>query len=285
MVCLIAATSSLANDPPEQAGDQGQLVWHTDYEKAMRQATEDQKMLLIYFHDTTLTPARKAFETTTLADAGIEKQLETYVLAKLPLDAQVQVQGKPVKLLKHGAFAEMLGRQGVAVIDMAHKKDGIYGHVVSTFPFTQGKFYTKQSLAIILGLPTGTLTQRTMIYAVRMHPERPKSTEGNFHSVLAKEADSHSNYQAAITSQGHHSWETRFHRINASLPGGVLAEEVVAESWPNENLVEACVDCVDSWRQSPGHWSAVRGRHPLFGYDIKRGRNGIWYATGIFGRR
>ena len=63
------------------------------------------------------------------------------------------------------------------------------------------------------------------------------------------------------------------------------AQEVVAESWPNESLVEACVDCVDSWRQSPGHWRAVRSRHPLFGYDIKRGRNGIWYATGIFGRR
>ena len=69
------------------------------------------------------------------------------------------------------------------------------------------------------------------------------------------------------------------------LPGNVLAQEVVAESWPNETLVEACVECVDSWRQSPGHWSAVRSRHPLFGYDIKRGRNGIWYATGIFGLR
>jgi hypothetical protein len=64
-----------------------------------------------------------------------------------------------------------------------------------------------------------------------------------------------------------------------------VAQEIVAESWPNESLVEACIDCVDSWRQSPGHWGAVRANHPLFGYDIKRGRNGIWYATGIFGRR
>ena len=109
------------------------------------------------------------------------------------------------------------------MIDLVHKKPEIYGHVVSTFPFTQGKFYTKQSLAIILGLPEGTLTQRTMIYAVRMHPEAPKSTEGNFNPVLAKEADQHSNYQASITLQGHHSWDTRFHRINASLAGGASA--------------------------------------------------------------
>jgi hypothetical protein len=124
-----------------------------------------------------------------------------------------------------------------------------------------------------------------MIYAVRIHPEGPASTQGQFHTVLAEEAKSHANHQAAILLQGHHSWDSRFHRINAQLPGGVLAQEVVAESWPNESLVEACVDCVDSWRQSPGHWRAVRSRHPLFGYDIKRGRNGIWYATGIFGRR
>jgi hypothetical protein len=59
---------------------------------------------------------------------------------------------------------------------------------------------------------------------------------------------------------------------------------VVAESWPGQELVEACVDCVHSWRQSSGHWSAVQGRQRAFGYDIRRGFNGIWYATGIFGR-
>jgi hypothetical protein len=106
---------------------------------------------------------------------------------------------------------------------------------------------------------------------------------GQLHPVLADEASKHSTYQASITVQGHHSWDSRFQRINSKVGG--LAQEVVAESWPNEGLVDACIDCVQSWRQSPGHWGAVRARQPLFGYDIKRGRNGIWYATGIFGRR
>jgi hypothetical protein len=47
-------------------------------------------------------------------------------------------------------------------------------------------------------------------------------------------------------------------------------------------LVAAAIDCVHSWRQSSGHWSAVRSRHRFYGYDMKRGSNGIWYATGIF---
>ena len=74
-------------------------------------------------------------------------------------------------------------------------------------------------------------------------------------------------------------------RIGQKLPGGLSAQEVVAESWPNESLIDAAVDCVASWRQSPGHWGAVKRRQPLFGYDMRLGRNGIWYATGIFGNR
>jgi hypothetical protein len=259
-------------------------VIHDDYAEAMREAVEDRKMLFIFFHEPSSDGATRAFERLTLADAGVQEQLKRFVVARLPRDAEITVSGKPIRLLDHGAFAEMHQRQGIAIVDLAHARSDYYGHVVSTFPFTPGKYYRKEALSIILDLPPGTLTQRTMIYAVRIHPEAPASTQGQFHTVLADEAKHQSDHQAAILLQGHHSWDTRFHRISAKL-GGALAQEVVAESWPNETLVEACVDCVHSWRQSPGHWGAVRSRHSLFGYDIQRGRNGIWYATGIFGRR
>ena len=278
-VADVAGTESADHDVPAE------LVVHTDYQKAMKEAAEDRKMLFIYFHERRPTAAQRAFEKETLADIEIQEKLKRYVFVRLPRDAEITVDGRRVVLLKHAAFAEMLGRQGVAVIDLAHLRAEYYGHVVSAFPFTPGKYYRKQALSIILDLPSGTLTQRTMIYAVRIHPERPASTQGQFHNVLADEAKRHANHQAAILVQGHHSWDSRFHRINARLPSGVMAQEVVAESWPNESLVEACIDCVHSWRQSPGHWGAVRSRQALFGYDIKRGRNGIWYATGIFGRR
>jgi hypothetical protein len=270
-------TAAVPHEPVAQAV-------FTDYQAAMHEAVVDRKMLFIYFHERRPNAAQRAFEKLTLADRQIKEKLQRYVLLRLPRDASIVKDGVRIELLKHAAFAEMLGRQGVAIVDLAHEGADYYGHVVSTFPFTPGKYYRKEALSIILDLPPGTLTQRTMIYAVRIHPEAPASTQGIFHTALADEAKEHASYQASILSQGHHSWESRFHRINAKLPSGVVAQEVVAESWPNEGLVEACVDCVHSWRQSPGHWGAVRGRHPVFGYDIKRGRNGIWYATGIFGR-
>jgi len=262
-----------------------ELDWLTDYAEAMRLATKEQRNLIIYFHDHGQSAARKAFETRTLANPKIKESLSNYILVDLDKDATVKTAQDTVVLLKHPSFAEMLGRPGVAIVDLTHEHAPYYKHVVSTFPFTAGKYFRTEALAIILDLPPGTLTQRTMIYAVRIHPEAPASTQGQLHNVLADEANRHSTYQASITLQGHHQWDSRFQRINAKLPGGAVAQEVVAESWPNEGLVEACVDCVHSWRQSPGHWGAVRSRQPLFGYDIKRGRNGIWYATGIFGRR
>jgi hypothetical protein len=280
----IAAATHTAAAPVKAAEPTARRI-HTNYRDAMDEATESRKMLFIYFHDPNMTAARRAFETITLPSLEIREKLNGFVYLELPTTAEITSGGETSRLLANPAFAEMLGRPGIAIVDLCHVRADYYGHVVSTFPFTPGKFYRKEALSIILDLPPGTLTQRTMIYAVRIHPEAPKSTQGQFHLALAEEANLHSNHQASIQVQGHHSWDARFHRINAKLPGNALAQEVVAESWPNETLVEACVECVNSWRQSPGHWAAVRSRHPLFGYDIKRGGNGIWYATGIFGLR
>ena len=97
--------------------------------------------------------------------------------------------------------------------------------------------------------------------------------------MLCAEAESHSAHQADIRKQGHHNWQTRSQRIAAGRGG---ASEVCAESWENQDLLDSCVDCVASWRQSSGHWNAVRSPQSAFGYDIRRGSNGIWYATGIF---
>jgi hypothetical protein len=218
-----------------------------------------------------------------LADPAIRAKLDGYVLAKLRLNAQTTVHGKPVTVLRHPAFAEMQARQGLAVVDLQSAGAAYFGQVVFAYPFRPGTYLAPARLQIVLELPPGTLTQRTMVFAVRAHPEKPASTSGNLSPVLVGEAQSHSSHQASIGLQGHHNWDYRFQRINARLPGGLLAQEVVAESWPGQSLVEAAEDCVHCWRQSPGHWEAVRGRHRLFGYDMKRGGNGIWYATGLFG--
>jgi hypothetical protein len=178
-------------------------------------------------------------------------------------------------LLADPALVEMRGGPGLFVVDHAH--DEWRGRIVSILPRTPGRYYRFEPhhLDELASLPPASLTQRSMILAVRLHPERPRSTEGICDHGLCAAAAAHSAHQARIHRQGHHGWGTRSQQL-----GGAVAE-VCAESWEHQDLLDSCVDCVASWRQSSGHWRTVSGSHAAYGYDIRRGTNGIWYATGI----
>jgi len=280
--CWGPASHAMAADK-EKGAKVPVVRWMDNYAKATAAAERQNKMLFIYFRDTEADSPCKRFEAETLQNAEVQAKLRNYVCLKLPIDAKIKLQGRPAKtiaLLEHPAFGEMLGKAGVAVVDY-RAKARVKGDVVSEFPLTEKLWYTSEQMTVILDLPPGTLTQRTLIYAVRTHPDRPASTEGELLPLLEEEAQSHSQYQADIRVQGHHAWGSRFQRILSRLPGGAAPREVCAESWPGENLVEAAQECVRSWRSSSGHWSAVSARQRFFGYDMKRGENGIWYATGI----
>lgn len=280
----------VAAEPPvgEPQAPETPLAWLTNYDQAVMQAKLDRKMLLIYFEPTGHESRREQFESQALTDPEVRQELrERYVLLRVGLEAKTSIDGPAVRLLDDDSFAEMQGKPGVAIVDFVHRAESFYATVVSVFPLTDGRYYRfrPENLRVLVDLPPGTLTQRTMIFAVRTHPEDPDSTDGEADPVLMKAARNHSEYQADIGVQGHHHWESRFHSISSELPDGLTAQEVVAESWPGQGLLDACIDCVHSWRQSSGHWGAVRARQPRFGYDIRRGRNGVWYATGIFGNR
>jgi hypothetical protein len=280
------APRKLLPEPTPDPISSNEIDWSGDYGDAMQRAELGHKMLLVYFYNPDGSANQNRFERESLADAEAVKTLKTdYIAVRVPLDYTVSIGGEQTVLLSHSSFKELHNRAGLAIIDFLHDTEDLNGNVVSVLPLDNGKYYRfdPQHLATLLQLPAGTLTQRTMIFAVRVHPENPKSTTGAPDNTLFDEAREHSHHQARIRNQGHHNWGQRFARIIGRLPGGLLAKEVVAESWPNEGLVDACVDCVDSWRQSSGHWGAVRNTQQRYGYDIKKGSNGIWYATGIFG--
>lgn len=259
------------------------LDWHTDYHEAYRTAKRERRMLLINFVPTSDSAKQRGLESWIDRNGAVGRKLRGMVLARLPHDTEIAVKGRSQRLASHGAFQHLGGDPGVAILDLQNAGRPYYGRVVTALPFGDGKYYRWRNdhLLVALDLPPGTISQRTMVWAVRIHPEAPASTRGDSHPALLDAAARHSEHQARIGVQGHHNWETRFHQVSAAAGAGE-AKEVVAESWPNQDLIDSCIDCVASWRHSPGHWGAVRGRHRLFGFDIRRGRNGIWYGTGIF---
>jgi hypothetical protein len=278
-----AATMSPARDTP-QDDDVPAIDWQSDYRAAYELAEAQRRQLLVWFRD--------AAQSETRSDLGelwndlqIRRRMQRFVPVRVATGTIIVEMGSPMLLAAHPAFAELDERPGLAVIDLSDPRSPHYGYVVSIYPLDAASPISTAELTVLLDLPSGSLTQRTLIFAVRTHPESPRSASGEFLGLLAAEAESHSALQARRMLQGHHDWEQRFYRLNDQLPDRLVALEVCAESWPGQPLLRAARGCVDSWRRSPGHWNIVRQAHPVFGYDMKRGRNGIWYATGVFGHR
>lgn len=262
---------------PAAAEDMRQI---DDYAAALAAAREAGAMLLV-----SVEP--DAGDTADMVGSHLERAdvRERFANAGTPW-VLCRVAGPAArKLMADPSLAEMRRGPGVFVIDHAHPEWD--GRVVSILPRTPGKYYRFQTdhVDALASLPPGSLTQRSMILAVRIHPEHPQSTGGTCDPVLCQEAAAHSGHQAAIRRQGHHGWDSRSQRIVGALGGAGGASEVCAESWANQDLLDSCVDSVASWRQSPGHWRSVSSPQAAYGYDIRQGGNGIWYATGIFLQR
>lgn len=279
--------TELGDSPPAAL-----LRWHTDYALARSTATERRTLLLVQFHASGSDEgAAKAWRDSLATCTSRLEKLSQWTLASVATDSRIQVNNESIQLSDHSAFAELLGGPGLAVIDCRDAASEAFRSVISLIPCLEARaeggirFPSPTEVDVLLDLPEGSLTQRTLVYAVRTHPDGPRSAAGEWHPALVTEVQSHSAHQASIRVQGHHGWESRFHRINTQLPGDVVAQEVCAESWPAQGLWAAARECVRSWRQSSGHWNAVSTSHPYFAYDMKRGANGVWYATGIFGRR
>jgi hypothetical protein len=260
----------------------GEPTWHTDYDQAVRQAKKEKKDLVIHFRqDATLDEA--------LNDMTVRQRLKRFVLLRLP--ASYDYAGQ--RLLDHPALEDMLGRPGLVVVSYSNPDLPTHQQVISAHPLVGSRYswvpaYGPREIRIILDLPaTATLSQRSMLYAIHVHPERPRSVHGVLHKAFLGHAERHSQRQAATLRQHHADIIAASRQMSAESGEAIGAgSEVVAESWGRvvggENVLEAAFSCVDAWRHSPGHWGAVSRLHRMFGYDIARGANGTWYATGIF---
>ena len=246
-----------------------------DYGAATAAARQSQSMLLVSVEPISGNPADTAGQHLERPDVQ-----QRFAASGTPwVFCRIGMQNAGAGLVGDPGLVEMRRGPGLFVVDYAHGE--LTGRIVSILPRTPGKYYRFSPTHIdeLASLPAGTLTQRSLILAVRLHPENPQSTQGTCDPQLCREAAAHSGHQASIRRQGHHNWQTRSQRIAG---GGGGASEVCAESWENQDLLDSCVDCVASWRQSSGHWNAVRSPQAAYGYDIRRGSNSIWYATGIF---
>lgn len=260
----------------------GEPTWQTDYHQACQIAKKEKKDLFICFRDGDRTDE-------ILRAPELREGLARHVCLRVPTDYKFE--GK--RLLDYPALTDMLGKPGFVVVSLHDEKLPFHYEVISAHPLVGSRYrwvpeYGTSQVKLILDLPrTCSLTQRSMIYAIQVHPERPQSVLCECHRSFMDHARRHSLRQASMRHQHHADIIAASNRFQAEAGIGIGgASEVVAESWGmvvgGENVLEASFSCIDAWRHSPGHWGAVSRNHRYFGYDIARGSNGTWYATGIF---
>ena len=257
-------------------------TWHDDYVEATDQAIKEKKDLVIYFYG-------KENLDSAFENVAIKKRLEKFVCLRVPVDYQFNDK----KLLSYPVLSDMMGKPGLVVVSYHNPKLSSFAAPISVHPLTRSRYqwvpaYGVNQMKITLDLPgTATLTQRSMIYAIRVHPEVPQSVFSTCHPAFLQHAKSHAKRQAQMQNQHHADLISTSNWLRGKVDMGFGgASEVVAESWGHfvggENVMEGCYACVDAWRHSSGHWGAVSRRHIYFGYDIAQGRDGTWYACGIF---
>jgi hypothetical protein len=286
LYCLVAASAQPAHGDESASPDIcrliGTLYWHTDYAAAYQHAVRERRQLVIFFRDPAEQNAAAHYESRVLADPRLLEPLKEVIRAVVSTEATFPdaKSGAPVRLLDHPAFRHQERRHGLAVLDLADPESPHHGKVVSSHPFSSGRHYTVHSTRTILELPEGSITQRALIYALRMHPDAPNGVFAQASRYLCAQANSHSHLMAQIRQVGHHNWGTRSQNAMAALGGGVGVGEVAAMAH-GSNLIDAARNCVNAWRNSPGHWAIISTRAVFCGYDLVKAPDGSWYAAGI----
>lgn len=240
---LVLATFWLAAPP----------ALYTDYGKAYETAQAQKKWLVIDFG-------------TRFDFASIDaEKLDRCVICQLDTDAVCHLDGREQRVRSHEAFRELSTEKGIVIVDF--QSEEYKSAVVSVLT---ERHLQPSNVAALLDLPTGSLTQRTLVWALRIHPDQPQSVYGTPDKALMEHAQQHSLAQANSNTQYH------------NLPVAIAQSEIVAESWPwNHCVVEAALDIVHSWSQSPGHWGAACRPYQFYGYDMKHSGQ-KWFATGVF---
>lgn len=263
----------------------GDLPWHTDYSAAYRQAKDEHKQLLMFFRDEKDLLTAGQLEQNVLAKPELKEVLEKFVRVMLPTTTlaprakDAKPEDKPVALLEYTAFAHMQKQAGLAILDLMDEKDHLFGKVVSAHPFSSNTITNDSGVRIMLGLPRGTITQRTLTYVLRTHPEQPASVWGKGDLILCEQCRIAAQLMANYGSVGHHDWGNR-----SAFVGGQFGTSPmeVASIGGGATLFEAASSAVNVWRGSGVHWGMMITPNRFFGYDMVQAPNGTWFANGIF---
>jgi hypothetical protein len=251
-------------------------LWQTDFAAASQQAVDEKKYLVVLFDVSGQRPL--------LQDVALPR--DQHVFVRLTTDSERPAESEGA-IRDEQLFQALRTPGGLAIIDYAHRDAPYYGEVVSVLPENK---LDRVRVYELLSLPPGTLTQRTLTWAVRIHREPSlRSADGDFHPTLVKAASDvvTSMLKGPAPRMQNSMWVTPVNdeRFRVKV-GGSSLYSATFPAGRDERLLEithAAEDLVASVMQDKTHYGrTLAASASAFGFDMiydKRGR--CWYGVWV----
>ena len=260
----------------------GARKWHEDYLAAYQEATDQRKPLLMVFTDPA-EPDSSASMTSSFADTQTGALLDGFVRVTMPINtaAPSQTPGDfPTLLLEHRSFRHLGVRAGIAIVDLSDPDSGNYARVVSALAAPEGGRYSRDALRSLLELPTGTISQRTLLLTLRSSLPDSVFSRGTFSAELNSLANRNSRFMAHYEQVGAYEASERTTAVVQRFGADAKLRELFFASEPGATLQDASEQAVQSWLKSEQDFTGLSNNGTGFGIELFQSpSSGRWFAT------
>ncbi|MBI1311588.1 hypothetical protein GC176_09800 [bacterium] len=242
-------TESLASERPataELASD-----WSTDYVAAYQQAIAERRFLIMLFRNPAGTPGDgvSLADLPTTADLGrLSETVRVVVPTTMPVPGLSS--GTASRLLDHRSFRHLQGEAGVAIVDLTRTDSPNFGRVVSAFPGATDRTSIVAALKPAQSLPAGTISQRSLLLALRTSSENSAFADQTFDPQLNDLANRNSRYMAHLDQTGLFEADERRAAVRERFGENARLRELVFATDAATTIQSAASQAVEHWRSS-----------------------------------
>ncbi|NQV24786.1 MAG: hypothetical protein HQ518_10495 [Rhodopirellula sp.] len=283
----IAESESVENPTPDNTAET--LKWHRDYLAAYVEASLEKRYLLMFFREA-VVGGEPLISTDSVFAPSLRPILEQFSRVELPLNAAMPAPSHtngadndadlPNILLKHRSFRHLGARQGIAIVDLTDPASLNYARVVSVLPLPESGPFNSDELTLTLNLPKGSISQRTLLFAIRKTIPDSNLSMREFSPTLIELARRNSRYMANAGQAGHFDQEIREQRIEAEFGPQAELKELVFATESDTTIHDAALQAVTSWIGTPESFEVLDTPATAMGMEMfQNSESGRWFVT------
>lgn len=265
------------------------LTWHQDYPTGYIEAAGRQNYLLMLFSDVA-DGSPLAASSNSLFAPSLQPILEQFSRVSLsvnaPMPSVMQARsgtsnnGVQSLLLGHRSFRHLGVRAGIVLVDLTDPESAHHAQVVSAIPLPVSGQFTHDDLMLTLNLPKGSISQRTLLSAIRGNVPAAKLSLRNFSGTLVSLARRNSRYMAEYGQSGPFEQGRRRDTVVQEFGFQADLQELFFVTAAEETIQEAARQAVESWQATPAALEVLTTPAVAMGMDMVRSpQNGRWYVT------